>query len=122
MDFYLLLHIITNALKFGLIKHFKAIADSVSIPVILYSVKSRTGVNIEPQTCLELSKVPNIVAIKEASGDLSQIAEIANLCRDSLDIYSGNDDQTVPILSLGGIRCDFCSIKYYAKRDFKNGS
>ena len=87
----------------GLIEHYKAIANSVSLPIILYSVKSRTGVNIEPETCLELSKIENIVAIKEASGDISQIAEIARLCGDNLNIYSGNDDQTVPILSLGGI-------------------
>ena len=87
----------------GLIKHYTAIAGSVSLPIILYSVPSRTGVNIEPKTCLELSKIPNIVAIKEASGDLSQIAEIANLCRDNLYIYSGNDDQILPVLSLGGI-------------------
>ena len=87
----------------GLVAHYKAIAESVSLPVILYSVASRTGVNIEPATCLELSKVPNIVAIKEASGNLSQIAEIAHLCGDELHIYSGNDDQVVPILSLGGL-------------------
>lgn len=87
----------------GLIAHFKAIAESVSIPIILYSVASRTGVNILPETCLELSKVPNIVAIKEASGNISQIAEIARLCGDNLNIYSGNDDQIVPVLSVGGI-------------------
>ena len=87
----------------GLIEHYKAIANSVYLPIILYSVKSRTGVNIEPETCLELSKIENIVAIKEASGNISQIAEIARLCGDNLNIYSGNDDQTVPILSLGGI-------------------
>ena len=68
----------------------------------MYSVPSRTGVNINPETCLELSKIKNIVAIKEASGNLSQVAKIASLCRDNLDIYSGNDDQIVPILSLGG--------------------
>lgn len=87
----------------GLVAHYKAIAESVDLPIILYSVASRTGVNIEPATCLELSKVPNIVAIKEASGNLSQIAEIAHLCGDELHIYSGNDDQVVPILSLGGL-------------------
>lgn len=87
----------------GLVKHYEAIAKEVSIPIIVYSVKSRTGVNIEPATCLKLSKVPNIVAIKEASGDLSQIAEIAHLCGNDLYIYSGNDDQILPILSLGGI-------------------
>lgn len=87
----------------GLIEHYKAIASSVNLPIILYSVPSRTGVNIEPKTCLELSKIENIVAIKEASGNISQIAEIAHLCGDNLHIYSGNDDQVVPILSLGGI-------------------
>ena len=87
----------------GLIEHYKAIAKSVSLPIILYSVQSRTGVNIEPKTCLELSKISNIVAIKEASGNLSQIAEIAHLCGDDLFIYSGNDDQILPVLSLGGI-------------------
>lgn len=79
------------------------IANSVEIPIILYNVPSRTGVNIEPKTCLELSKVDNIVAIKEASGNISQVAEIAELCGDNLHIYSGNDDQIVPIMSLGGI-------------------
>lgn len=87
----------------GLIAHFTAIAKEVSLPIILYSVPSRTGVNITPETCLELSKIDNIVAIKEASGDLSQIAKIANLCGDNLAIYSGNDDQILPILSLGGL-------------------
>ncbi len=87
----------------GLIAHYKAIAESVSIPIILYNVPSRTGVNILPKTCFELSKLPNIVAIKEASGNISQVAEIANLCGDNLNIYSGNDDQIIPILSLGGI-------------------
>ena len=87
----------------GLIEHYKAIAESVNLPIILYSVPSRTGVNIEPKTCLELSKIHNIVAIKEASGNLSQIAQIANLCGDNLHIYSGNDDQILPVLSLGGL-------------------
>ncbi|MGN1297448.1 MAG: 4-hydroxy-tetrahydrodipicolinate synthase [Clostridia bacterium] len=87
----------------GLIEHYKEIAKNVSLPIILYSVPSRTGVNIEPQTCLELSKIENIVAIKEASGNLSQVAEIAHLCGENLRIYSGNDDQVLPVLSLGGI-------------------
>lgn len=87
----------------GLIAHFKAIAESTRLPIIVYSVPSRTGVNITPETCLELSKISNIVAIKEASGNLSQIAEIKALCRENLHVYSGNDDQIVPILSLGGI-------------------
>ena len=86
----------------GLIEHYKAIAEAVTLPIIMYSVPSRTGVNINPETCVELSKIKNIVAIKEASGNLSQVAKIAALCRDKLDIYSGNDDQIVPILSLGG--------------------
>lgn len=87
----------------GLIAHYKAIAEAISIPVVLYNVPSRTGLNITPATCLELSKVENIVAIKEASGNISQIAEIASLCKDNLAIYSGNDDQVLPILSLGGL-------------------
>ncbi len=87
----------------GLIEHYKTISESVNLPIILYSVPSRTGVNIEPKTCYELSKIENIVAIKEASGNLSQIAQIAHLCGEDLHIYSGNDDQILPILSLGGI-------------------
>lgn len=87
----------------GLIEHYKIIAQNTTLPIILYNVPSRTGVNIKPETCLELSKIENIVAIKEASGDLSQIAMIANLCRENLTIYSGNDDQIIPILSLGGM-------------------
>lgn len=87
----------------GLIEHYKEIAKNVSLPIIVYSVPSRTGVNIQPKTCLELSKIENIVAIKEASGNLSQVAEIAHLCGDNLSIYSGNDDQVLPVLSLGGI-------------------
>lgn len=86
----------------GLVKHYNYIADRVNLPIILYNVPSRTGVNISPKTCLELSKHKNIVAVKEASGNLSQIAEIKALCGDELTIYSGNDDQIVPILSLGG--------------------
>lgn len=87
----------------GLIAHYSEIAKNTTLPIILYSVPGRTGVNINPTTCLELSKIPNIVAIKEASGNLSQIAEIASLCKDNLHIYSGNDDQILPILSVGGI-------------------
>ena len=92
-----------KATQAGLIAHYSEIAKNTNLPIILYSVPSRTGVNILPTTCLELSKIPNIVAIKEASGNLSQIAEIASLCKDNLHIYSGNDDQILPILSLGGI-------------------
>ena len=87
----------------GLIEHYKAIANNTTLPIIMYSVPSRTGVNILPETCLELSKIDNIVAIKEASGNISQVAKIASLCGDNLFIYSGNDDQIVPILSIGGI-------------------
>ncbi len=86
----------------GLIKHFTSIAEAVDLPIILYNVPSRTGVNITPETCFELSKIDNIVAVKEASGNISQVAKIAALCGDNLDIYSGNDDQIIPIMSLGG--------------------
>lgn len=87
----------------GLVAHYNYVADRVSKPIILYNVPSRTGVNIKPETYKELSLHPNIVATKEASGDLSLVAKIKHLCGDELDIYSGNDDQTVPIMSLGGI-------------------
>lgn len=87
----------------GLIEHYSAIANSVNLPIILYNVPSRTGLNILPKTYLELSKIDNIVAVKEASGDISQVAKIAELCKDNLNIYSGNDDQVIPILSLGGL-------------------
>ncbi len=86
----------------GLIKHFTTIAEAVELPIILYNVPSRTGVNILPETCAELSKIDNIVAIKEATGNISQVAKVAALCGDNLDIYSGNDDQIIPIMSLGG--------------------
>ena len=86
----------------GLFVHYKAIADAVSIPIILYNVPSRTGVNILPETCQRLAQIENIVGIKEASGNISQVAKIASLCGDDLAIYSGNDDQVIPILSLGG--------------------
>lgn len=86
----------------GLIRHFSDLADLTDLPVILYNVPSRTGLDIKPQTYLELSKHPNIVATKEASGNFTQIATTRALCGDALHIYSGNDDQIVPILSLGG--------------------
>lgn len=86
----------------GLVAHFTAIANSVKIPVILYNVPSRTGVNILPETLKKLSEVENIVAVKEASGNISQVAKIAALCGDNLDIYSGNDDQIIPVMALGG--------------------
>ncbi len=87
----------------GLVKHYEAIASSISIPIILYNVPSRTGLNITPETAYRLSQIENIVAIKEASGNISQVAKIAQLCRENLQIYSGNDDQIIPVLSLGGI-------------------
>ncbi|MBQ8107180.1 MAG: 4-hydroxy-tetrahydrodipicolinate synthase [Ruminococcus sp.] len=86
----------------GLIVHYTTIANAVDLPIILYNVPSRTGVNIQPETLKELAKVENIVAVKEASGNISQIARVAALCGDELDIYSGNDDQIVPIMALGG--------------------
>ena len=86
----------------GLVAHYTKIAEAVNIPIILYNVPGRTGMGISPETCLVLSKVPNIAAVKEASGNISEIAKTAALCGDALDIYSGNDDQTLPILSLGG--------------------
>lgn len=87
----------------GLIKHFEAINNAVDTPIILYNVPSRTGVNISPTQLLELSKLKNIIAIKEASGNISQVAQMKALCGDSIDIYSGNDDQAIPIMSLGGL-------------------
>ena len=92
-----------KATQKGLIAHFTKIANSIKIPVILYNIQSRTGVNIAPETMAYLAKnVENIVGVKEASGNISQIAKIAELCGESFDIYSGNDDQVVPLLSLGG--------------------
>jgi len=87
----------------GLVKHFKAVSDAVNTPIIIYNVPGRTGLNINSSTLKELCEDKNIVAVKEASGNISQIAEIKALCGDKLDIYSGNDDQIIPILSLGGI-------------------
>ena len=86
----------------GLVAHFTAMAEAGGIPVILYNVPSRTGLNIAPETAKELSKHPLINGIKEASGNIGQVAKIAALCGDELNIYSGNDDQVVPLLSLGG--------------------
>lgn len=87
----------------GLILHFNAIADSVNIPIILYNVPSRTGLNIEPETIKTLSKHKNICGIKEASGDISQIVEVSSLINEDFAMYSGNDDQVLPLLSLGGL-------------------
>ena len=91
-----------KATQKGLILHYTAIANSINIPIILYNVPGRTGCNLAPKTVAELAKVKNIVAVKEASGNLSQVAEIAALCGPDFDIYSGNDDQILPVLSLGG--------------------
>lgn len=89
--------------KKGLFKHFEAINNAVNTPIILYNVPSRTNMNITPETLLELSELSNVTAVKEASGNISQIAKIKALCGDKLDIYSGNDDQVTAILALGGI-------------------
>ena len=91
-----------KATQKGLIAMYNAIADAVDKPIIIYNVPSRTGVNVEPQTYLALADHPNIVGIKEANGNISKIVETARLVGDKLDIYSGNDDQVVPILSMGG--------------------
>lgn len=82
--------------------HFTSIADNVNVPIILYDVPSRTGVSISPETFAKLSLHPRIAAVKEASGNISQVAEAISLCGDNLDFYSGNDDQIIPVLSLGG--------------------
>lgn len=86
----------------GLIAHFTAIANEVNIPIIVYNVPGRTGVNILPSTLAELAKHPNIKGVKEASGNISQVAEIARLVPDNFYIYSGNDDMVVPLMSLKG--------------------
>lgn len=92
-----------KATQKGLRQHFTAVAGSVDIPIILYNIQGRTGVNIQPKTIAELAKeVDNIVAVKEASGDLSQIATLMAMTQGDLDVYSGNDDQIVPITALGG--------------------
>lgn len=86
----------------GLIKYYTDIAKAVDLPIIMYSVAGRTGLNIAPKTVETLAEIDNIVAVKEASGNLSQVADIAARCGDKIDIYSGNDDQILPVLSLGG--------------------
>lgn len=91
-----------KATQNGLVAHYKYIAERVSLPIILYNVPSRTGVNIKPETYVKLAEIDNIVAIKEANGDISSVVKTRLLCGDKLDIYSGNDDQIVPIMSLGG--------------------
>ncbi|MBQ9928581.1 MAG: 4-hydroxy-tetrahydrodipicolinate synthase [Lachnospiraceae bacterium] len=93
-----------KATQKGLYAHYKAVADSVKIPCILYNVPSRTGCNILPETVVKLcTEVENIVGVKEASGNISQIAKLMHLAQGKVDLYSGNDDQIVPIMSLGGI-------------------
>jgi 4-hydroxy-tetrahydrodipicolinate synthase len=86
----------------GLIEHYTALAKALDIPIVMYNIPVRTAFNIQPKTFEVLSKIPNIVAVKEATGDMPHVAEIAERCGDNLDIYSGNDDYTLPILSLGG--------------------
>lgn len=93
----------------GLVRHFNAVADAVGLPMILYNVPSRTGMNIQPETYAELAKHPLIVATKEASGNVSAIAKTAALCGDELAIYSGNDDQILPLLGSGRHRSDLCA-------------
>lgn len=85
----------------GLYEHYKAISDAIDIPIIVYNVQSRTGLNVAPETLAKLATIKNVKGVKEASGNISQIAEVARLCPD-LDLYSGNDDQITPILALGG--------------------
>ena len=87
----------------GLYEHFKAVAEAVTIPIILYNVPSRTGMNIEPKTALKLSEIDNIVGIKEASGNFTQAVALAHLCQGKLDLYSGDDDKVLPLLALGGV-------------------
>lgn len=88
--------------QMGLIENYKLIAKTTDLPIIIYNVPSRTGVNIEASTVYELSKISNIIGIKEASGNISQVAEISNLCGNNFDIYAGNDSEILPVLSLGG--------------------
>ena len=93
-----------KATQQGLIAHYTAIASAVTLPIIMYNVPSRTGCNIQPETAVALAKnVENIVAIKEASGNISQVAKLMSLADGCIDLYSGNDDQVVPLLSLGGL-------------------
>ncbi len=91
-----------KATQNGLVAHYRYIAERVSLPIILYNVPTRTGCNIKPETYAKLAEIDNIVAIKEANGDISSIVKTRLLCGDKLDIYSGNDDQIVPIMSIGG--------------------
>ncbi|MBQ3817287.1 MAG: 4-hydroxy-tetrahydrodipicolinate synthase [Clostridia bacterium] len=94
-----------KATQNGLYRMFTTIADASTVPVILYNVPSRTGVNIEPETVARLAEHPRICGIKEAGGNISKIAEMFSLCKDNIDVYSGNDDQVIPIMALGGKGC-----------------
>ena len=94
-----------KATQGGLYKHFSMVADASQKPIIMYNVPSRTGCNLLPETVAKLAQHPNIAAVKEASGNMSQIVEIAAACEDKLDIYSGDDGLTVPIMSMGGLGC-----------------
>ena len=91
-----------KASQAGLLRHFQTVASSVSLPILLYSVPSRTGVSITPETYAALAKIPNIVGVKEASGNLGNIQRTLALCPEDFYIWSGNDDETVPICALGG--------------------
>lgn len=107
-----------KATQKGLKLHYTEIANSVSLPIILYNVPSRTGCNILPETLADLvTNVKNIVGVKEASGNISQAAKIMSLIGDKVEMYSGNDDQIVPIMSLGGCGRDLCSVKCGAASD-----
>lgn len=92
-----------KASQAGLIRHYQVLADTVNVPIILYNVPSRTGVNIAPESYAELAKHPNIIGTKEASGNLSNLQKTRNLCPEDFYIWSGNDDETVPICALGGV-------------------
>lgn len=105
-----------KATQNGLKAHFTAVANAIKIPAVLYNIPSRTGVNIAPQTIVDLCRdVPNIVGVKEASGNFSAIAEIMQLSDGAVDLYSGNDDQIVPALSSGRKRSDLCPFQYCAQ-------
>ena len=91
-----------KASRKGLVEHFKAMSEATSLPILLYSVAARTGLNITPAVCEELAEIENIVGVKEASGDISQVVEIARRAPEGFDLYSGNDDMIVPLLSVGG--------------------
>jgi 4-hydroxy-tetrahydrodipicolinate synthase len=92
-----------KASEAGLIAHYETIADATSLPIIAYHVPSRTGCKMSPAACKRLSDHPRILGLKDATGDLSFTSRVAVLCRDSLPLYAGNDDQTLPVLSLGGL-------------------